>query len=279
MDGEQNGSQESTQNQEEQAQAQQAASQQVGGGSNGNNAPAPDYEKAIAEHDERITSLEAQIAEAAKSAEQAEKLSAEVAELKQASADERVDFSLQLAGCRNVKAARAGLDDYDGETNFGYAKKATTGRNINYMVVEKSAVIKFDKHVASRVFHPDELEGLDSYMMKCRKYGIVAPLDGRDMGLGADRRRDRHGQGPRVPPQGPRGATRAHPAGANRAVALPRPRPPSRRTACRNPRLPRGTSGRWPLCCAGPLPRSQAARKRPRRGSPTAASTPPVACA
>ena len=50
---------------------------------------------------------------------------------------------------------------------------------INYMVVEKSAVIKFDKHVASRVFSPDELENLDSYMMKYRKYGIVELLDNK----------------------------------------------------------------------------------------------------
>lgn len=55
---------------------------------------------------------------------------------------------------------------------FGYAK-AADGKDINFMVVEKSAVIKFDKHVASRVFSPDELESLDSYMMKYRKYGIV----------------------------------------------------------------------------------------------------------
>lgn len=76
---------------------------------------APDYEKQIAEHDEKIASLEAQIAESSKSAEQAEKLSAEIADLKRASADERVDFSLQLAECRNVKAARAVLDDYGGD--------------------------------------------------------------------------------------------------------------------------------------------------------------------
>ena len=44
------------------------------------------------------------------------------------------------------------------------------------MVVEKSAVIKYDKHVASRVFSPDELEALDSYMLKYRKYGIVSVL-------------------------------------------------------------------------------------------------------
>lgn len=61
---------------------------------------------------------------------------------------------------------------------FGYAK-AATGADINWMVVERSAVIKFDKHVASRVFSPDELENLDSYMMKYRKYGIVELLDNK----------------------------------------------------------------------------------------------------
>ncbi len=61
---------------------------------------------------------------------------------------------------------------------FGYAKGAAA-KDINWMVVERSAVIKFDKHVASRVFSPDELENLDSYMMKYRKYGIVELLDNK----------------------------------------------------------------------------------------------------
>lgn len=61
---------------------------------------------------------------------------------------------------------------------FGYAK-ATAGKDINFMVVEKTAVIKYDKHVASRVFSPDELEALDSYMLKYRKYGIVSVLENK----------------------------------------------------------------------------------------------------
>ncbi|WP_417134899.1 hypothetical protein [Rubneribacter badeniensis] len=60
-----------------------------------------------------------------------------------------------------------------------YYEVVGVGRPISYMVVEKSAVIKFDKHVASRVFSPDELETLDSYMMKYRKYGIVELLDNK----------------------------------------------------------------------------------------------------
>ena len=71
------------------------------------------------------------------------------------------------------------IDLLSGEAErFGYAK-AADGKNINWMVVEKSAVIKFDKHVASRVFSPDELENLDSYMRKYRKYGIVELLDNK----------------------------------------------------------------------------------------------------
>ena len=68
------------------------------------------------------------------------------------------------------------------DDQFGYAK-ASAGKDINFMVVEKSAVIKFDKHVASRVFSPDELEALDSYMMKYRKYGIVELLDNKLAGV------------------------------------------------------------------------------------------------
>lgn len=60
-----------------------------------------------------------------------------------------------------------------------YYELVGAGAPINYMVVERSAVIKFDKHVASRVFSPDELESLDSYMMKYRKYGIVELLDNK----------------------------------------------------------------------------------------------------
>ena len=70
------------------------------------------------------------------------------------------------------------IDLKSGDTEFGNAK-AAAGKAINFMVVEKSAVIKFDKHVASRVFSPDELESLDSYMMKYRKYGIVELFDNK----------------------------------------------------------------------------------------------------
>lgn len=87
----------------------------------------------------------------------------------------------RFAGIVEVPQARffTKIDLLSGDSDqFGY-KKASAGTDINFMVVEKSAVIKFDKHVASKVFSPDELETLDSYMMKYRKYGIVELFDNK----------------------------------------------------------------------------------------------------
>lgn len=74
-----------------------------------------DYEAALAERDARITELEGEIAEAAKTAENAEKLRAEMDELRRKGDEERIGFELQIAGARNVKAARALLSDYNND--------------------------------------------------------------------------------------------------------------------------------------------------------------------
>lgn len=74
-----------------------------------------DWGKAIAERDGRIAELEAQVASAAKNAEAAEALRGEIAELKAQGESDRIDFQLQLAGVRNVKAARAVLADHGGD--------------------------------------------------------------------------------------------------------------------------------------------------------------------
>ena len=76
-----------------------------------------DWQKAIDERDGRIAGLEAQVAEAAKSAEAAEQLRSEIAELKAQGESDRIEFELRLAGVRNVKAAKAVLADHDGDVS------------------------------------------------------------------------------------------------------------------------------------------------------------------
>lgn len=60
-----------------------------------------------------------------------------------------------------------------------YYEFVGAGRDLNFMVVEKSAIIKYAKHVASRIFAPDELESLDSCMLKYRRYAIVSALENK----------------------------------------------------------------------------------------------------
>ena len=74
-----------------------------------------DYEAALAERGARIAELEGEIAEATKTTEGAEALRKEMDELRRQGDEQRVGFELQLAGARNVKAARALLADYDND--------------------------------------------------------------------------------------------------------------------------------------------------------------------
>ena len=74
-----------------------------------------DRDARIAERDGRIAELEGQLAAAANMGDENAALRSEVEQLKNQAASDRVDFALQLAGCRNVKAARAVLADYDGD--------------------------------------------------------------------------------------------------------------------------------------------------------------------
>lgn len=96
------------------AQAQVTSNAGGAGGDDGTKVRA-DYEAALKERDERIAALEGEIAEAAKTAESAEWLRAEMDELRKQGEEQRVGFELQMAGARNVKAARALLADYDND--------------------------------------------------------------------------------------------------------------------------------------------------------------------
>lgn len=62
-----------------------------------------DWEKQVAERDEKIAALEVQAAEIAKNAKVAEALRGEIAELKAQGESDRIDFKLQLAGVRSMR--------------------------------------------------------------------------------------------------------------------------------------------------------------------------------
>ena len=68
------------------------------------------------------------------------------------------------------------IDLLDGKSEgeeLGHYKKAETGADINFMIIHKPAIIKFDKHVASDVIPAALNADADGDILKYRKYGLV----------------------------------------------------------------------------------------------------------
>ena len=68
------------------------------------------------------------------------------------------------------------IDLLDGKTEgeeLGHYKKADAGADINFMIVHKPAIIKFDKHTASNIIPASMNADADADISKYRKYGLV----------------------------------------------------------------------------------------------------------
>ena len=74
------------------------------------------------------------------------------------------------------------LSGKDGEA-AGHYKKADDGKEINFMIVHKPAVIKWDKHTVGDVIAPANNPNSDAYILKYRKYGIVNVYENKRAGI------------------------------------------------------------------------------------------------
>ena len=78
------------------------------------------------------------------------------------------------------------IDLLDGKSSgeeAGHYKKATTGKDINFMIVHKPAVIKFDKHTVSDIIPASANANADADISKYRKYGIVDVYQNKVAGI------------------------------------------------------------------------------------------------
>lgn len=65
------------------------------------------------------------------------------------------------------------LDGKSEDEKIGGYKKSASGCDINFMIIHKPAVIKYDKHVANDIIPPENNPDSDSWILKYRKYGLV----------------------------------------------------------------------------------------------------------
>ena len=64
----------------------------------------------------------------------------------------------------------------------GYAK-ASGAKNINFMIISKSAVIQFTKHVFNKPLSPDNNPDGAGWIIRYRKYGIAEVYDNKKKGI------------------------------------------------------------------------------------------------
>lgn len=78
------------------------------------------------------------------------------------------------------------IDLLDGKTSgeeIGGYRKAQNGRNINFMIIEKSAVMQFTKHVVNKVITPEENQTADAWKFFYRAYGLTDVYENRVKGI------------------------------------------------------------------------------------------------
>ena len=74
------------------------------------------------------------------------------------------------------------LSGKDGEAAGGYTKNAD-GKEINFLVVHKPAVMKYNKHIVPRVFSPEVNQNGDDWVFTYRKYGLVDAYENKVAGI------------------------------------------------------------------------------------------------
>ena len=70
----------------------------------------------------------------------------------------------------------------DGEAAGGYAK-AVAGKDINFMIVHKPAVLQFTKHAVPKIISPEQNQDADAYKYGYRNYGLCDVYENKVAGI------------------------------------------------------------------------------------------------
>jgi len=79
------------------------------------------------------------------------------------------------------------ITQYDGSTSGqeagGFIKTNSTGKDINFMIIHKPAVIQFQKHVAPKIISPDVNQSSDGYKFGYRQVAIADAYENKVAGI------------------------------------------------------------------------------------------------
>lgn len=69
-----------------------------------------------------------------------------------------------------------------GEEAGGYAK-ATAGKDINFMIIHKPALLQYTKHKVTKIFSPDQVQDADGWKFNFRAYGLADVYENKVKGV------------------------------------------------------------------------------------------------
>lgn len=79
------------------------------------------------------------------------------------------------------------IDLYDGTTSGeeagGYIKNATSGKDINFMIIHKPALLQYSKHVVNKVITPELNQEADAWKFFFRAYGLADVYESKVAGI------------------------------------------------------------------------------------------------
>ena len=78
------------------------------------------------------------------------------------------------------------IDLADGKTDdelAGGYSKATAGKDINFMIIEKSAVLQYPKHKVNKAISPEDNQTDDSWLFFFREYGLADVQENKVSGI------------------------------------------------------------------------------------------------
>lgn len=93
-----------------------------------------------------------------------------------------------FASITKVPSARfyTAIDLLDGKTSGeekGGFKKATAGKDINFLIIEKSAAIQFTKHNVNKAIPPEDNPDADAWIFNFREYGLTDVYENKTAGI------------------------------------------------------------------------------------------------
>lgn len=100
--------------------------------------------------------------------------------------------SREILNCFSVKRKvpqsrfYTAIDLLDGKTageEIGHYKKSEVAKDINFMIVHKPAVMKYDKHIAHDIIPAKLNSDADADILKYRKYGLVDVYKNKTAGI------------------------------------------------------------------------------------------------